>query len=139
MKQRKLFKGRYPAFKVGPLPAFMINKALDLDLEPAEVWVSKACHRHIAEGHPRDYPLIKSNIIDIITRPTYAGQDPKHGSNFYLVRRVASQDEIENILVAIGLELNTHGAYNIKSAYRIDAENVDARRLKGYLKSLIYT
>jgi hypothetical protein len=132
-----LFKQKRNAFRVGPLPAERINRALGTELEPADVWVSKACHQHIANDHPDDYAVIKANIVDILTAPTYAGQDPKNGEGFYLVKRIHPPvADGEFALVAIALELNQHGTYNVKSAYIIKQLDVDSRRLRGALKRL---
>lgn len=130
-----LFKRRYKPFRVGPLPAALINRALGTELDPADVWVSKAAHRHIAEDHPDDYALVKANIVDIITSPTYVGQDPKHGGNFYLIRRVGIESDTP-ILIAIGLELSPHGTYSIRTAYSISEDDVLGRRLRGSLHAL---
>lgn len=132
-----LIKIRRKAFRVGPLPADLINKALGTELETADVWVSKACHGHIADDHPDDYQVIMANIVDILRSPTYAGQDAHNGKGFYLVRRIeAVVAGREFALVAIALELSQHGTYNVKSAYTIKQQDVDSRRLKGALKSL---
>lgn len=133
----KKFRQKRKAFRVGPLPAMLINRALGAELEAADVWVSKACHTHIADAHPEDYPLILANLIDILRAPTYAGQDPHAGSGFYLVKRiepgVAGRDFA---LVAIALERSKHGTYNVKSAYTIKQSTVDSRRMNGALKVL---
>lgn len=133
---RDLIKARRKAFLVGPLPAALINRALGTDLEPANVWVSKACHAHIANDHPEDYPVIIANIIDILRAPMYAGQDPKHAHGFYLVKCVEPVADREFALVAISLELSQHGTYNVKSAYTIKQQDVDSRRVNGALKIL---
>lgn len=126
---------RYKAFRVGPLPAATINAALGTELEVADVWESKAAHRHIAVDHPADYPAVKANIVDIITSPTWAGQDPKHNRNFYLVRRVI-QEDTDAILIALGLEPSIHGTYNVRTAYAISEYDVLSRRLRGSLHPL---
>lgn len=134
---RKLFKAKRKAFRVGPLPADLINKALGTELETADVWVSKACHGHIADDPPEDYQVVMANIIDILRSPTYAGQDAHNPRGFYLVRRIELPvREREFALVAIALELSVHGTYNVKSAYTIKQQDVDSRRLKGALKVL---
>ena len=134
---KKLIKLRRKAFRVGPLPADLVNRALGTELEIADVWVSKACHAHIADGHPDDYPVIMANLIDILRSPTYAGQDAHNGNGFYLVKRIAvGSIDREFALVAIALELSQHGTYNVKSAYTIKQADVDSRRLKGVLKRL---
>ena len=133
---RDLIKAKRKAFRVGPLPVDVINRALGSDLEAADVWVSKACHSHIADDHPEDYPIIMANIIDILRSPSYAGQDAQHGDGFYLVKRVQAPGDREFALVAISMEITTHGTYNVKSAYIIKQNDVDSRRLKGALKVL---
>lgn len=133
---RDLIKAKRKAFRVGPLPVDLINRALGTELEPADVWVSKACHGHIADDHPDDYPIIMANIIDILRSPSYAGQDAQNGEGFYLVKRVEAVADREFALVAIGLEITEHGTYNVKSAYIIKQIDVDSRRLKGALKVL---
>lgn len=134
---RELFKRNYKAFRIGPLPAASINAALGTELEVADVWVSKACHRHIAEDHPADYDLIMANLIDIIRSPTFAGQDPQHGKNFYLVKRLTTGSEPTPVLVAIGLELSEHSTFNVKSAYSIRQEDITSRRMRGSLQMLV--
>lgn len=135
--KRGLIRNTRRAFRVGPLPAELINRALGTELDIADVWVSKACHTHIADDHPADYPVIMAHLIDILRSPTYAGQDAHSGSGFYLVRKVEpGVDGREFALVAIALELNQFGTYNVKSAYTIKQTDVDSRRLKGALKPL---
>ncbi|MEK6542690.1 MAG: hypothetical protein AABZ45_11305 [Pseudomonadota bacterium] len=127
----------FPAFHIGPLPVEIINRALGTELDSADVWVSKACHAHIALDHPEDYPVIKANIIDILRSPTYAGQDARGGNGFYLVKRIEpGVGTREFALVAIALEQNRHGSYNVKSAYLIKQSHIDSRRLNGALKTL---
>lgn len=134
---RGLFKTKRKAFRIGPLPAALINKALGTELDVADVWVSKACHGHIADAHPDDYHVVMANIVDILRSPTYAGQDAHNPKGFYLVKRIEVPiDGREFVLVAIALELSAYGTYNVKSAYTIKQEQVDSRRLKGALKVL---
>jgi phage-Barnase-EndoU-ColicinE5/D-RelE like nuclease3 len=130
-------RSKRKAFRVGPLSVSLINRALETELDAADVWVSKACHDHIAHDHPDDYPIIMANLIDIIRSPTYAGQDAKNARGFYLVKRVEPGAKGRDFaLVAIALERNAHGTYNVKSAYLIKQQDVDSRRLKGALKVL---
>lgn len=133
---RKLLKPKFKAFRVGPLPADVINAALGTELEPSDVWVSKAAHQHIALDHPADYDAVKANIIEIIRSPTWAGQDPKHGRNFYLVRRVLREGGLEPLLISIGLEPSAHGTYNVRTGYSISEADILTRRLRGSLHAL---
>jgi hypothetical protein len=128
---------QFKAFRVGPLCVEPINRALATELDNADVWVSKACHEHIARDHPEDYALIMANFIDIVRSPTFAGQDPKHGENFYLVKRIPTDDENEHVLVAIGLTLTPHGTYSVRTAYRINQDDIDRRRQRQSLKPIL--
>lgn len=121
-------KRKYPAFVVGPLPVDKINQALGVDLAPGVVSVSSACHRHIAEDHPDDYPHIMEALASIVTGPLYIGQDPKHADNFYVVRPLPEGAPNPYGLVAIGFERNKEGGYRVKSAYTINQVTVDKRR-----------
>lgn len=135
---RHLLNPGLKAFRVGPLEVGPINRVLGTELVSADVWVSKACHGHIARDHPDAYPLIIANVVNIVREPTWAGQDPKHGNNFYLVRRIATgPDTTEMALVAIGFALSPHGTYNVRTAYTISAEDVLNRRLRGSLHNLL--
>jgi len=101
------------------------------------VWVSKACHDHIANDHPDDYEVIKAHIVDIVRSPTYVGQGVHNAGGFYLVKRIdVPVSGRAFALIAIALEVNRHGTYNVKSAYTIKQHDVDSRRLKGTLKRL---
>lgn len=134
---RNLIRTRRSAFRVGPLPARLINRALGTELDVADVWISKACHAHIADDHPEDYPVIIANIIDILTAPMYAGRDAHNPDGCYLVKKVQTPVAgREFALVAIGLELSRHGTYNVKSAYTIKQQDIDSRRLKGAIRKL---
>lgn len=133
---RRVIKPKFKAFRVGPLPVDRINAALGTELDAADVWVSKAAHQHIALDHPDDYAAVRANIVEIIRSPTWAGQDPRHGRNFYLVRRVPVRDGLEPILIAIGLEPSDHGTYSVRTAYAISERDVLNRRLRGSLHIL---
>lgn len=128
---------KYKAFKVGPLPAAQINAALGLSLGDGDVWVSAQAHRHLAEDHPDDYPHIVAALATIVTGPLYAGQDPKHTKNFYLVRALSASAPNPFGLVAIGIQPNGYGGYNVRTAYTIPQATVDARRLANRLLRVI--
>jgi hypothetical protein len=124
----------FRAFRIGALPVDLINDILGTELEHGDLFCSKAAHEHIAIDHAEDYDLIKANLIECVTNPTYVGQEPKHARNFNLVKRV----EGLAVLIAIGLERHEeHGTYNLRSAYCIKAETIELRRQKGYLQSTI--
>jgi len=117
---------KYKAHKLGPLCADRINKTIGTELEVADVWVSKAAHRHIAEDHPDDYPLVWAALPKLISNPTYVGERPRKNDGFYLVTNV---DTDGGVLMAISFRLSPHGTYNLKSAYTIKRATIDKRRM----------
>lgn len=52
----------YEAIEVGPLPAAMINRTLGTELVDGIVRVSRTAHRHIAQDHAADYPLVMAHL-----------------------------------------------------------------------------
>ena len=46
---------RYKAIRIGLLKTAEINRRLGTELVDADVWASKAAHRHFAVDHPDDY------------------------------------------------------------------------------------
>ncbi|KTR81591.1 hypothetical protein NS277_16425 [Novosphingobium barchaimii] len=67
-------------------------------------------------------------LVEIVTGPLYVGQDPKHSENFYVVKALPAGAPNPHGLVAIGLEMNKHGGYNVRTAYSINQETVTQRR-----------
>ena len=116
------------------MKADRINQTLGTELVEAEVWLSKAAHRHIALDHPDDYKSVVQNLGLIIDDPAYVGQRPGRTDNFYLVRRV--RDEGRAILVAIGIQQNRYGTYNVRSAYTISEADIQRYRQAGHLHIL---
>ena len=123
----------YEAIEVGPLPAAMINRTLGTELVDGIVRVSRTAHRHIAQDHAADYPLVMAHLEAIVRAPTYLGQAPRHGRNIELVKRVRTADGLGYVLVAIGLEPDGRGDYAVRSAYVVRPEQVERRRQTGHL------
>ncbi len=124
----------YPALDLGPLPVDLINATLGTELEPGRARLSSTAHRHMADDHPADYQIcIAALKADAITAPTFIGQDPSHGGNFVLVKRVGLPDG-RAVLVAIGLEPNDRGDYSVRTSYLIPQRTINARRGAGRLK-----
>ena len=113
----------------GALPVDLINVVLGTDLSPGNVRLSSKAHEHMAKDHPEDYPTCIEHLPLTIEDPTYIGQAPHHGRNFELVRRIP-QNRGNYVLVAIGLEADSHGDYRVKSCYLIDESYVQTRRSK---------
>jgi hypothetical protein len=99
-------------------------------LVEGDVWVSKAAHKHIAEDHPDDYPLIWAALPRLLVSPDYVGEQHKKSDSFYLVTRVPVDG---GVLMAISLEMTEYGTYNLRSAYSIKQTTIDNRRDAGNL------
>jgi hypothetical protein len=127
-EQPTMTNAKYAPIRVGDLPVDKINKALGVELDAGEVWVSAHAHRHIAQDHPDIYDEIIAAIFEIVTAPLYVGQDPRHGENFYVVRRLPESAARPFGLVAIGFEKGPSGVYNVRTAYGINQDTVDKRR-----------
>jgi len=111
----------------------MINATLGTELEPGRARLSRSAHRHMAEDHPHDYAICLAALASAIAAPTFIGQDPSHGANFVLVKRVGLADG-RAVLVAIGLEPDGRGDYAIRSSYLISERAINTRRASGRLQ-----
>jgi hypothetical protein len=123
----------YPAVDLGPLPVEAINAVLGTELEDGHAWLSETAHMHMARDHAADYPVCIAHLADTIAAPTFIGQDPSHGGNFVLVKRVLPDGR--GVLAAVALEPNSQGNYNVRTAYLIPQRTIDTRRAAGRLKT----
>jgi len=121
---------------LGELPVDKINKALGTELEPGNGWLSSAAHEHIAISHQNDYQICAQYLNLVLTQPMYVRQASKHARNFELIRRVSIPGK-PIILVAVSLERNTKGHYNVRSSYIISDDDLNAKRNSGSLKILV--
>jgi hypothetical protein len=119
----------YKPILYGLLPVEIIAPILKENLEAGPVRLSALAHEHIARDHQEDYEFCLRNMADAIDHPTYIGKAPWQIRNFELVKKV----EEENLLIAIGIEPNRFGSYNIRSAYRITFEQVRRRVAEKHL------
>lgn len=112
--------------RICALPVDLINRTLGTELAKGDAWLSAVAHQHFAEDHADDYAICFSSLAEIIENPTWLGQAITHSANFELVSRIVGIDRI--VLVAIRLQPNKYGNYNVVSVYCIKQETVDARR-----------
>lgn len=126
----------YPALDLGPLPVQLVNAALGTELEPGNVRMSAAAHRHMAEDHPDDYAVCAASLSLAIAEPSFIGQAPEHTSNFEMVRRIRHPDG-KAVLAEIGLERDCAGDYRVRSCYLIAAATVDERRRRRRLIAVL--
>lgn len=124
---------KFGLVQLGPIPSDLINRTIGTELEPGEAVLSAQAHRHIAEDHAADYPLVIANLQIVISEPSYIGQSPKHSDNFELVRQIWVPKGRQAILAAVKMTKNEFGNYNIVSGYCLEEEKVTKRILKGHL------
>lgn len=120
------------------LPVDPINRALGTELEVGFAWLSSIAHRHIATDHSGDYDICIANLELVISRPMYVRQSDRHARNFELIRRI-EVDGRPLMLVAVSLERNEQGNYNVRSSYLIKEKDLEKKRRSGSLKLIIWS
>lgn len=113
------------------LPAVVINRTIDTELEVGIVVLSRAAQIHAARRHPEEYPLCLPHIATVISDPLYIGDDAKNPGYIELISRVPAVDGF--ILVAVNLEMNENGTYHVASFYVVSEKKIAGRREKGFL------
>ncbi|WP_434616374.1 hypothetical protein [Azospirillum sp. B2RO_4] len=131
---RKLFSAKL----VCQLPVNPINRALGTEMEAGCAWLSSIAHRHIATDHSDDYGICIANLEVVISRPMYVRQSDRHARNFELIRRI-DVDGRPLMLVAVSLERNEQGNYNVRSSYLIKEKDLERRKRSGSLKLIIWS
>ena len=121
---------KLPALNFGRLPAELINQTIGTDLTEADVIMSYAAQRHAARRH-REYASCVPFIAAIICNPQYIGDDFKN-SGIELIGYANSS--LGYILIAVELEVDKLGRYNVSSVYPVSRSKINNRRTKGFLK-----
>lgn len=124
-------KNRTPTLSFGELAVDSINKTLHLELDRGEVVMSGRAQSHAYRNHPNDYGRLQPHIARIISNPLYIGDDAKNVGKIELVGRIVSSGEY--VLVAVQIEKDANGNYNIASFYPISDKKVQNRRGTGHL------
>jgi hypothetical protein len=115
------------------LPADTINRTIETELEIAEVVLTRAAQTHAARRHPADYPKCFPHLARVIANPLYIGDDYRNPGYIELISAIPGPPP-EFMLVAVNLELNEYGQYEVASFYLISEKKIASRRGKGYLK-----
>lgn len=131
---RKLFSAKL----LCQLPVDPINRALGTELEAGYAWLSSVAHRHIAVDHGDDYGICIAHLEVVIGRPMYVRQSDRHARNFELIRRI-EVDGRPLMLVAVSLERNEQGNYNVRSSYLIKETDLERKKRSGSLKLVIWS
>ena len=129
---RKLFSAKL----LCELPVDSINRVLGTELEAGRAWLSSIAHRHIAVDHSDDYSICIANLELVISQPMYVRQSDRHARNFELIRRI----DVEGrplMLVAVSLERNHQGNYNVRSSYLITGKDLEKKKRSGSLKLIV--
>ncbi|KAA0592973.1 hypothetical protein J2848_005670 [Azospirillum lipoferum] len=117
---------------LGPLPVDAINKALSLELEAGTAVLIPAIQLHVLRRHPEDYERLLPHVASVVNAPQFIGDDIRNPGKIELIARVPSVDSV--LLVAVDVEVNANGQYEVRSFYPIAEDKVQNRLRKGYLK-----
>ena len=126
-------KPKHPApieLNLGPLPVDEINRTLGHDLEPGDVIFSSAAQRHAARSHPDDFPKCLPHVGGVVQRPDFLGDDFKN-DGIELVSRIPALGG--GLLVALVIERDKAGNYNVASCYPVGNSKIENRRQNGRL------
>lgn len=118
--------------QLGPLPTDVINATLELDLEPGLVILSRGAQKHALSSHPNDYPLCLPHVAAVVADPLYIGDDFRNPGRIELIGRVPAIGTF--MLVAVTIERDAAGRYNVCSFYPISDKKIQPRRERGFLR-----
>lgn len=118
---------------LGPIPAEVINLTLGLDLDPGPVILSRNAQKHALSSHPVEYPPCLPHVAAVVADPLNLGDDFKNGGKIEMIGRVPALGSF--LLVAVTIERDPAGRYNVCSFYPISEKKIQPRRARGYLAS----
>lgn len=118
----------------GNFPDNIVNKTLGIDVDPGEVIFSVPAQNHANKRHPGDAAVIIPHLSQVIEDPMYVGDDFNNAGKIELVRKIPNSDG-QSALIAVTVEKDDKGFYNICSSYLITQSEVDKKRSKGILKN----
>lgn len=134
----KLDKQRFPSQLACQAPIAAINQYLGFELSPGGVWVSVACHQHIALNHPDTYQACYPHLASLIPNPSFLGQSPHHSETIEIIKRFRGQGGEPLIaLMALRITANKHGNYHLETTYLIEDKDLDARRSAKRIVSVV--
>lgn len=117
---------------LGPLPVEIVNRTLEMELEPGPVILSRGAQKHALSSHPVEYPLCLPHVAAVIANPLYLGDDFKNGGKIEIIGRVAAIGSF--MLVAVTIERDETGCYHVCSFYPITEKKIQPRRERGFLR-----
>ncbi|WP_365829715.1 hypothetical protein [Brevundimonas sp.] len=129
----RMTKPKRPApleLNLGPLPVDEINRTLGHDLDPGDVIFSSAAQTHAARRHPEDFPRCLPHVGGVVSNPDFLGDDLKN-DGIELVARIPALGG--GLLVALLVEPDANGNYNVLSCYPVGNAKIENRRQNGRL------
>ena len=130
-KGSKLFK-----LRPGKCPDDIVYRTLEIEADPGEVIFSVPAQKHANKRHPGDAQFIVPHLSQVIEDPMYVGDDFRNPGKIELVRMIPNTGG-KSALIAVTVEPDEDGVYNICSSYLITQSEVDKKRDKGILKNVI--
>ena len=117
----------------GAIPDEDIYQTLQLEIEPGEIKFSVPAQKHAFKRHPEDLPRIIPHLSNIISSPTYLGDDFRNPGKLEIVSRIPGVSGAA--LIALTIKQNENdGYYHICSCYIISQSELDKKRAKRILK-----
>lgn len=129
-KGAKLFK-----LRPGKFPHEIVYSTLEIEAEPGDVIFSVPAQKHANSRHPGDAQFIIPHLSQVIEDPMYIGDDLRNPGKIELVRMIPNTGG-KSALIAVTVEPDADGIYNICSSYLITQSEVDKKRGKHILKNV---
>lgn len=120
----------------GRFPDHIVYRTLQIEADPGEVIFSVPAQKHANGNHPGDAAVIIPHLSQVIEDPMYVGDDTRNPGKIELVRMIPGAGG-KSALIAVTVEPDDRGVYNICSSYLITQSEVDKKRQKGVLKNVI--
>lgn len=115
-----------------PMPVEVINATIETELEPGNVMLGRGAQVHALSRHPDEYPLCLPHVASVVASPLYIGDDFRNAGSIELIGRVPALGSF--MLVAVTVERDAAGYYNVCSFYPISEKKIQPRRERGFLK-----
>lgn len=123
---------KFSPLSLGPLPAGSVSKCLNVQVPDGAVHFSIPAQNHAYKRHGRDFLACLPYLSQTIATPNYVGQAPHYENEFEVIYETPDNGLI--ILVAVQIRLDNRGRYQLRSVYPIDADKVERRLRKGFIK-----
>jgi hypothetical protein len=124
-------KNKLVSLAIGPLPVDTINRTLGLELDAGDVVLTAGVQKHVLRNHPEDFARCLPYVAAVVMNPLYVGDDFKNAGCIEVISRIPAIGS--GLLVAVSIEYNDKGQYEIRSFYPVSDGKIQNRLTKGYL------